>query len=89
MESKSAADSERISRALRGVTAVAGFALLGGLVFMTMVRTSLSGLEVITDGQPWQCEDATVDLHPQDGDFFILVVDAVPDMNCKLRFFVR
>ncbi|NNF53590.1 MAG: hypothetical protein HKN03_04005, partial [Acidimicrobiales bacterium] len=42
-----------------------------------------------TDGQPWQCEDATVDLHPQDGDFFILVVDAVPDMNCKLRFFVR
>lgn len=89
MESTAAAQSERSFKALRAVTAVAGLALLGALVFMMVLLTSLSGLEVVTDGQPWECEKSTVDLHHQEDGFFILVVDAVPDMKCKLRFFVH
>ena len=89
MRSQTADDSERSFKAWQGVSAVVGVALVGALVFMMVLLTSLSGLEVVTDGQPWECAKSTVDLHSQDEGLFILVVDAVPNMNCKLRFFVR
>lgn len=52
-------------------------------------RAIRSGVRVVSDLEPWQCDGTEVLPFEQDDGFIIPVAVMAPEMNCELRFYVE